>query len=200
MRRITVVIGHPLSGSLNHSLAGSYRAEAEARGAEVRVIDLAQAQFSLSPADINDTRVRQREDVSRFEPDINTMLTDLEWAEHLVFFYPVWWGTFPAVLKGFLDRVFLSGVAYKQGDHPRDWQKFWKGKTARLVMTMDAPTFFHRLFYRAPGDNALRWATLWYVGVKTVGVTPFAPVKTSTPERRAQWFEKVAGLAQRDTR
>jgi len=51
--------------------------------------------------------------ISELEPDLVQMQQDILWANHLVFVYPNWWATFPALLKGFIDRVFVSGFAFK---------------------------------------------------------------------------------------
>jgi len=46
------------------------------------------------------------------EPDLVAAQRDIHWAEHVVFVYPTWWGTYPALLKGFLDRVLTPGFAF----------------------------------------------------------------------------------------
>jgi putative NADPH-quinone reductase len=126
------------------------------------------------------------------------MIIDMDWADHFAFFYPVWWGTYPAILKAFIDRVVLSGVAFQYGKTGTKWKKIWHGKTARLTLTMDAPSWWYKIVYRAPSENSLRWATLWYVGVKTLGVTRFTPVRFSKPELRDKWLRSVAKLGARD--
>jgi NAD(P)H dehydrogenase (quinone) len=131
---------------------------------------------------------------------ISHMVKDMEWAEHFTFIYPVWWGTYPVALKAFIDRVFLSGVAFKYGKTGTKWEKLWSGKTARLIFTMDAPTWWYKLFYRAPAENSLRWATLWYVGIKTTGITRFTPIRFSTPEIREKWLAKAASLGTKDAK
>lgn len=46
------------------------------------------------------------------EPCLQRCQESLLWAEHLIIVYPVWWGTMPALLKGWLDRVLLPGFAF----------------------------------------------------------------------------------------
>ena len=143
-------------------------------------------------------RVRGFDQLGNLEPAISGMIRDMQWADHFAFFYPVWWGTFPGVFKSFIDRVIVSGVAFRYGTTGTKWEKLWRGKTARIVLTMDAPSWWYKLTYRAPSENALKRATLWYVGVRTIGVTRFEPVRFSTQEIREKWLSTVARLGQRD--
>lgn len=198
MKNIVIIIGHPFANSLSHAFAERYRAEAEQAGSSVRVIDLAQTSFTERPSNLNEVRVRGFEMLDDLEPAIAGMIRDMQWADHFAFFYPVWWGTFPGVLKSFIDRVIISGVAFRYGATGTKWDRLWQGKTARIVLTMDAPSWWYKLMYRAPSENALKRATLWYVGVRTVGVTRFAPVRSSTPEIGDKWISKVARLGQLD--
>lgn len=198
MTNIALIIGHPFAGSFSHALAAEYQRAAEAAGATVRLIDLAEQTFPITPNELNEVRVRGIAGVAALGEPIDAMVHTMEWANHFVFVYPVWWGTFPAVLKGFIDRVVLSGVAFRYGSSPTNWQKLWKGKTARIITTGDAPSWWHSTVYRGPGENALKRATLWYVGVRTIGITRFTTVKTSTPARRAQWLRRAHRLGARD--
>ena len=121
------------------------------------------------------------------------------WADHLVFVFPTWWGTMPACLKGFLDRVLMPGFAFADREDGEGWDKLLVGKTAHLLTTMDTPPWVYRRIYRAPGLNALGRATLGFCGIEPVRSTIFGPVKTASAERRAQWIEQARheGLALR---
>lgn len=200
MSNIAVIIGNPFANSFSHALAEAYARAATQAGSNVRIIDLAQIQFRAVPENLNQVRVRGIDQMDELDPAITHMVNDMEWAEHFTFIYPVWWGTYPVALKAFIDRVFLSGVAFKYGKTGTNWEKLWSGKTARLIFTMDAPTWWYKLFYRAPAENSLRWATLWYVGVKTIGITRFTPIRFSTPEIRETWLAKAASLGTKDAK
>lgn len=103
------------------------------------MIDLATADFNLSPADVGELQVAGPDDLNRLGPAIAAMARDVLWADHLVFVHPVWWGTYLAVLKGFIDRVFVGGIVFKHRARGQGWNRLLKGKTARLVYTVDAP-------------------------------------------------------------
>jgi NAD(P)H dehydrogenase (quinone) len=61
----------------------------------------------------------------------------------LILIYPVWWGGMPAILKGFIDRVFVSGFAFSyEGSSPKG---LLHGKKAAVIMTSGAPNLFIHL-------------------------------------------------------
>lgn len=198
MKNIAVVIGNPFKESFSHAMADVYVDGASASGATVRVIDLASTSFTLSPNELNDVRVRGITQMDGLEPEIVEMVKTLDWAEHIVLIYPVWWGTFPGILKSFIDRAVISGVAFNYGKTGTKWEKRWAGKTSRLIFTMDAPSWWYKLVYRAPSENAMRRATFWYVGVKNIGVSRFTPVRFSTPDIRSSWLKKVREIGRKD--
>ncbi|MBA3022019.1 NAD(P)H-dependent oxidoreductase [Propionicimonas sp.] len=196
-RRILVVVGHPIAGSLNHELARSYASAAEAAGGEVRVRDLAEEPPAY-PVSREQLRAHVTE-LGHLEVGVAEDIADLRWAEHVVIFFPQWWGTYPAVLKNWIDRTFLSGVVFRYGAGLR-WEKLLSGRTARLVMTHDSPGFYNLLAYHDAAIVSLRAATLGYCGIKTVGVTRFNPVRGSVATAREKWLSRVAGLGSADGR
>ncbi|MET4160108.1 NAD(P)H-dependent oxidoreductase [Agromyces sp. PvR057] len=203
MTNTLVIIGHPTAGSFNHALAEQYTTGLRAASvdawtgdSEVRVIDLAEREFDLLPATRTDLRAPEG-DTAHLEPRIRQFIDEIAWADHLVFFFPQWWGTYPAVLKAFLDRAVLSGTAFRYG-RGQVSTRLLTGKTARIVMTMDSPIAWNRFVYRNAAETSLKRATLAYCGVRTVGITRLTPVRFSTPEKRAAWLESVRRLGATD--
>ncbi|MGN8247378.1 NAD(P)H-dependent oxidoreductase [Cellulomonas soli] len=201
MPRTLVVIGHPIAGSYNHALAERYVAGLRALSPEtdeheVRIADLAAQPFPHDPA--SKAQVRAPEgDSSHLDDRIAGWVEDLQWADHLVFFFPQWWGTYPAVLKAFLDRVMLSGVAFRYG-RGHVSERLLGGTTARVFMTMDSPALWNTLVYRNAAETSLTRATLTFCGVKTIGLTRFAKVRFSTPEKREAWLDTAERLGSKD--
>lgn len=195
---ILVIIGTPLPGSYNHALADAYIAAAEAGGAAVRVIDLARDPLPAVPTSRAQLRMPRDQADDPLDPAVASYLEDVAWADHLVFLYPQWWGTYPGALKVFIDRVFLSGFAFRYHDSGRGWDPLLTGRTARLVMTMDSPRFWNRFVYRNAAETSLKNAVLRYCGVRTRGVTRLAGVRHTDEARRRAWLEQVARLASSD--
>ncbi|MUG87775.1 flavodoxin family protein [Paenibacillus timonensis] len=185
---VLVINGHPNPESYCTALAGAYRdAAASQASAKVREIDLSRSAFDL----ILKYGYRQR---TELEDELREAQELIRWADHLVFVYPTWWGTMPAVLKGFFDRVFLPGFAYKHQPNSLLWDKLLKGKTAHLIVTMDTPSWYNRWFYKRAGHRVMRNNILGYCGIKTVRITEFNRVSSSQESTRLKWLEKVKKL------
>ena len=191
-----VILGHPQSDSLCGALAEAYARGASSSGASLEVLRLGELRF--------DPVQRERRGYAGtdadLEPDLQRAQEMIERADQLVFVFPSWWGTMPALLKGFVDRAFLPGFAFKPRKGSAFPEKLLKGKTARIIVTMDTPSFWHALIYRAPAENALRRATLEFCGVRPVRVTRFDRVRSSSPETRTRWLEKARTLGAHDAK
>jgi putative NADPH-quinone reductase len=160
---VLIVFAHPRLESYGAALADQYQAGAIAAGATVRRINVAEMQFDAL-ADPRSLRGQE-------EADVLAAQESLTWADHVVFVYPTWWGTYPPLLQGFIDRVFTPGVAYDFSEKPESDlpTKLLKGRTGSLVVTMDSPTWWHRWIYGDPSRKALARAVFWYTGIKCVG-------------------------------
>ena len=181
--RLLVIDAHPRAGSLGEALANSV-VEGATPFHEVRRLTLRDLNFDLN-------YLRQHS----LEPDLQHSREMLVWAEHMVMVYPVWWGTMPALFKGWLDRIFQPGFAFAERSDGA-WDGLLKGRSATLVATMDTPTWVFRWILRAPSIHALRAATLNFCGIAPVDVLLFSPVKQSTPQQRAMWLQQVGGIGQ----
>ncbi|MFV0634482.1 NAD(P)H-dependent oxidoreductase [Demequina sp.] len=200
--RILVVVGTPLGDSLDHGLARSYVEAAQAAGAQVRVHDLAADPIPEHPSlrdQLRTPRADRPEDLP-LDPAAAAYIDDVDWADHLVFFFPQWWGTYPAAFKAWIDRVLLSGFAFAYRPAGSAWDRLLTGRTARIVMTMDSPGWWSRVLYRDAGVRALRTATLWYCGVRTVGVTRIGSVRHTESAGLERRVGAMARLGTADAR
>lgn len=183
-------MGNPRGESLCGKLAATYSDAARAAGGQVTVLELAKLKFDLS------LRAGYRSE-QPLEPDLARAQHLIAEADHLVFIFPSWWASMPALLKGFLDRVFLPGFAFKYRSDSPFPEKLLRGKTARIVITMDAPGWYYRWFNGAPGLRLLKFGTLEFCGIKPVKYNLFGPVRKA-PEKRIQGFiEKITELGRR---
>ncbi|MFC8681155.1 NAD(P)H-dependent oxidoreductase [Microbacterium ureisolvens] len=196
--RILVVIGTPLGGSLNHALARAYAEAARAGGAEVRVIDLAADPVPGHPSRRDEVRLPRTESDAPLTPEVAASCADVDWADHLAFFFPQWWGSYPAVLKAWIDRVFVSGFAFRYRPTGRLWDRLLTGRSARIVMTMDSPAFWNAWVYRDAPIRSLRRATLEYCGIRVRGVTRLAEVRHRSEADRERWVGGMASFGATD--
>jgi NAD(P)H dehydrogenase (quinone) len=156
----------------------------------VRVIRLDQLIFD--PVLLEGYRV-----VQPLEPDLQSSQADILWAEHLVFVYPVWWGSIPALMKGFLDRTFLPGFAFKYVPGKKFPRQLLQGRSAHLLLTMDTPPWYFKWAYRAPAIHQMKKTTLEFCGVRPVRTLAVGPVLNSNAAKREDWLNKARRLAAR---
>lgn len=189
-QRILVILGHPSESSLCAGLAQSYIEGARAAGAEVRLLALGALTFD--PLLHAGYRGEQA-----LEPDLQAAQAQITWAEHLVWVYPTWWGAMPALLKGFIDRVFLPGFAFKYRQGSSLWDKLLSGRSAELLVTMDSPPWYYRWVQHMPGHHQMKTTILEFSGIRPVRVRGFGPVRGADAARRARWLAQARAHGQR---
>lgn len=186
-KKILVINGHPDKESYCTALAEQYKLGADFSGGDCKLINLSDLDFSP----ILKHGYRKRTDL---EPDLSNAQELIFEADHLVFVYPNWWGTYPALLKGFIDRVFLPGFFFDYQDNSPFPKKLLKGKSARLIVTMDTPSWYYSLIYGKPGHRSMKKSVLQFCGVGTVKSSTFGPIRNSKDEKRQHWLDKVERL------
>ncbi len=187
MKKILIINGHPDGESYNHSLFEAYKKGANKAGAELRELQIKDLQFNPNLQ----FGYRKR---TELEPDLLKAQELIKWAEHLVWVYPVWWGSVPAIMKGFIDRVFLPGFAFKKREGSVWWDKYLNGKSARLICTLDQPSWYYKLINHRPSYYAMKKLTMQFVGVKRVKATTIGPIRLSKEVFREKWLDRVEKL------
>ena len=161
-KKVCIISGNPVKDSFSGRLAKAYGEKLRKLGNRVEIIYLGDLKFD--PV----LRYGYKKD-QVWEKDLMAAAEKLLAADHLVFVYPIWWGAMPALLKGFIDRVFLPGVTfkYKKG---LGREEMLVGKTAEILVSMNAPVWYYRLVLGAPGEKIMKMAVLEFCGVRNIGV------------------------------
>ena len=189
-KNILIFCAHPDKNSFALALAQKYYEGATTKTDLVKLYNLAELDFDLN-------LTRDKKYGQPVEPVLQQIQAEILDADHLVFVYPNWWATFPAILKGFIDRVFTKGYAYDFiGNNPIR-KPLLTGKTAHIMVTMDSPLWYYRWIIGAPGHKAMKKATLEYCGIKPVKFTNFSPMKNTSVERRNKYLKKAYKLGQK---
>ncbi|MCL2021329.1 MAG: NAD(P)H-dependent oxidoreductase [Betaproteobacteria bacterium] len=183
-RRILIIQGHPAEQSLCKALAKEYEQGAQESGHTVRILTVRNLKFDPVLHEGYKT-------VQPLEADLVLAQSEIRSADHIVIVFPTWWGGMPALLKGFIDRVFLPGFAFQYRQGSPWWDKLLKGKSAHIIATMDTPPWYFRIFYRDAGINQIRRMILQYCGVDPVKVTRIGRVKDTTDAWKNAWLSKV---------
>jgi len=190
-QRIAIVQGHPNpdGARLCHALAYAYAEGAAAAGREVKRIDVARLEFHL-------LRTEAEFKTGLVPPDVKAAQEIIRWADHLVIVYPLWLGTMPALLKGFLEQVFRPAFAFE----PREnglWTKLLKGRSARIVITMGMPALFYRWYFGAHSLKSLERNILGFAGIGPIREDFFGMVENATAARRRKWLDRMTELGRR---
>ncbi len=184
MKKILIINGHPKKDSFCNALCDVYQNGAKAAGNHVILLNLYELEFDLN---LQNGYSRQ----NKLEADIQFAQEKITWAEHIVIVHPVWWGSVPALLKGFFDKTLLPGFAFKYKEESVFWDKLLKGRTARIIYTADTPVWYYNFFYNAPSVNMVKKRVLGFCGIAPVKVTGIGPIRKSNLEFRQKWIEKV---------
>ncbi|MBR0646000.1 NAD(P)H-dependent oxidoreductase [Plastoroseomonas hellenica] len=151
--KILLVFAHPEPRSLNGALRDVAIQELEAQGHEVRVTDLyaegwkSEVDRADFPALAPEARLRpaaasgEAFAAGALTADVRAEQEKLLWADVLILQFPLWWYSMPAILKGWVDRVYAYGFAYGVGEHSdshwgdRFGEGTLAGKRAMLIVT-----------------------------------------------------------------
>lgn len=163
-QNILVLDGHPDADEsrLCHALAGAYHRGAVAGGKTVRLTRLADLQVPI---------LRSAADFA-VPPEGEAILAvrrDIDWAGHLVFVFPLWLGSAPALLRALLEQVSRGGFVAETDTN--GWKPHLRGKSARLIVTMGMPAFAYRLLFGAHGVKSIAASILGFAGVAPVALT-----------------------------
>ena len=96
-----------------------------------------------------------------------------------------------SLLKGFIDRVFLPGFAFKYRQGSPWWDKYLTRRSAHVIATMDTPPWYFRLVYKDAGINQIKRTILQYCGISPVKVTRIGRVKDAAETRKQAWLAKA---------
>jgi putative NADPH-quinone reductase len=184
--KVLVVLGHQRPGSFCHAIAQAAMEELRAAGHEVIFHDLYAEGFDpiLPEAEIPKA--------AALDPVVQQHCREVAEAQGYVVIHPNWWAMPPAVLKGWIDRVFRQGVVYEftaQGV-----AGFLKGRTAVVFTTSNTPREDELRLYGDPLENLWKTCIFGLCGLEDFTRRNFESIIMSTPEQRAGWLAEARGI------
>ena len=187
--RIVIIQAHPdpAGGHLCHALAQAYADGARQAGREVRVVDVARLDFPL-------LRTQKAWTEGEVPASLRPAQEDIRWADHLVFFFPLWLGDMPALLKGFLEQIARRGFAFEPVEGNPLGRKLLTGRSARVIVTMGMPALVYRWIFRAHSLRSLERNILGFVGIAPVHETLIGLVDRLGDKGVARWCAKLRKL------
>ncbi|MEM6711142.1 MAG: NAD(P)H-dependent oxidoreductase [Pseudomonadota bacterium] len=193
-----IVYCHPSEGSFNHAVLETVKTELNAVGAEHRTIDLYGENFQpvLTLEDWT-----EYEDTNCNTARITGHVDLLTWCDSLIFVYPTWWFGLPAILKGWLDRVLVPGVAFSMPtkECPRISHNFLHIKNLAVFTTCGASFWFTK-FVGSPGKRMLMRGLRSCLNRRARMIfAAHYQMDSSTPETRAKHLTRVSQKMRRLT-
>lgn len=151
--RVLMVRVHPVRESLLH--AAGDRAAAALTGAGHELVQLDLYADGFEPT-VSEGEWLARNRGAGLPPQLQSYADALYWAEHLVLVYPTWFGGFPAMLKGWLDRVWVSGVVCETAPGSRRTRSKLRHITRLTVVTTHGGSKFMNSLGGEPGRRMVR--------------------------------------------
>lgn len=188
-KRILLIQGHPDANQhhLCNALERAYTRGAVDAGHDVRHIDIAALEFPL-------LRSQQEWEHGALPASLKPAQDDIYWAQHLVFFFPLWLGDMPALLKGFLEQVARPNFAFHAEDSNPFAHKGLTGRSARVVVTMGMPALVYRWYFRAHSLKSLERNILGFVGIAPINESLIGMVGNMDEKTAKKWFAKMEML------
>lgn len=188
MARIVVIVGHARTATYCEALGESYVRGARAGGHAVKL-------FVTSRMTFDPILHEGFERVQPLEPDIKAAHDAMMEADHLVLIFPLWLGTQPAILKGFLERVLQPDLV--ESSKKGRFVKLLKGKSARVIITMGMPGVVYRWWFGAHALKILKRNILRFMGVAPIRSIIYGNVDGVGVEGRRRWLLRVEELGRR---
>ncbi|MBE0556597.1 MAG: NAD(P)H-dependent oxidoreductase [Proteobacteria bacterium] len=189
--KILIIVGHPDPKSFNHAIASGVHDALRNDGHDVTSHDLyAEAFNPLLP-------VQEIPEGGAIPVDIQGHCEELRSADGIVVIHPNWWGQPPAILKGWVDRVFRPGVAYRfaGGDDGEGVPiGLLRAKAAVVLNTSNTPDEREQRVFGDPLDASWGRCIFDLCGVRRFQRRMFNVIVTSTPQQRLAWIEEAKEL------
>ncbi len=190
-RKALILLGHADPTSFNAAIARAYADAFVAAGGEATIVPLGELRFD--PVLRHGYRLPQE-----LEPDLRMLRAQIEDADLLAWVFPTHWASPPAVIRAVVDRLFVPGWAFSYAPGKALPIGLLAGRSARVLTTMDSPSWWYSLWHQRSIHGAFVRATLRFVGLAPVETSVLYKTRTRTPEQRARWLDQVRAMAAKD--
>jgi putative NADPH-quinone reductase len=192
--KVFVIVAHPKIKSFNRAIADTAVRKLRRNGHEVIFHDLYEERFDP---------VLPEEEIPQgvlLKPSIETHCAEAASAEGFMIVHPNWWGQPPAIMKGWIDRVFRPGVAYEfeEGDGGEGIPRgLLKANVAIVFNTSNTPWEREMNVFGDPLEALWKNCIFGLCGVKNFHRRMFGVVATSTRKQREMWLKEVEDAVDR---
>lgn len=185
---VSLILAHPGKTSFNHAIACTAVSELQKKGHEVIFHDLYEEKFDPL------LRFEEIPKEAELTPEVESHCREISSADGIVIVHPNWWGQPPAILKGWIDKVFRPDTAYRfaEGDKGEGIPVgLLKAETAIVFNTSNTPLKREKEIFGDPLESLWKMCIFDLCGVKSFYRRMFGVMATSTSEQRSRWLEEV---------
>jgi len=181
--KISVLLGHQNPGSFNHAIADGVLNTLAELGHEVFYHDLYAEKFD--PVALSEEITNE----SSLPDSVRQHIVELKQAGGIIIVHPNWWGTPPAILKGWVDRVLRNGFAYQFGE--KGPVPFFTDKIVQIFTTSNTPRDIEIKVYGDPLEVFWKTVVFGLCGSKSFERRNFESIIMSRNEDRLAWLDEV---------
>ena len=189
-----VIFNHPYGGSYCGAILGAVVKGLKKSGQPYRIINLDQDDFDpvMRAKDLIAFAGAGRagkDALDAIDDQVKRYKTDLEWAEHLVMIFPIWWMTMPAMTKGFVDKVIFPAIAYNMDQG--NLVSRLKVSKVTVITTMNTPADVYKERFDNSLEGSLIKGTFNQIGIHDVRWISLNMVKQVGDEKRWLWLDEI---------
>lgn len=183
MNKYLIIYAHPNHEGHNGYFLETFTKKLKQESLSFEIIDLYAEKYEAS-LKADELYSAGKRNISKENKIIQEKIKN---STHLLFIYPTWWQNMPAILKGFFDRVFTSGFAFRyENALPLG---LLKNKKAALFTTTGGPSIYEKLLIQTPSLKLAGKHILSFCGIKNRG---FMLCSANNLEKNKKEIEKIA--------
>ncbi|MCK9151408.1 NAD(P)H-dependent oxidoreductase [Methanobacterium alcaliphilum] len=189
--KISVILAHPYEKSFNHAIYETILDYSHAKGHEVFAHDLYDEKFNPL------LKGNELVNGETSDPLVLKHRKEIQNVDGIIIIHPNWWGQPPAILKGWMDRVLRSGIAYafKEGDDGSGVPEgLLNAKMAFVFNTSNTSEEREMNVFGDPLERIWKDCVFDFCGIKNVHRKMFRIVASSTLEERENWLKDVRSI------
>ncbi|MCC8153830.1 MAG: NAD(P)H-dependent oxidoreductase [Tannerellaceae bacterium] len=192
--KVSVILGHPYRESFNHAIAARIVETLQQNQHEVFFHDLYAEGF--------DPVIKPEELISDRSEDelVQQHCREIRETDGIIIVHPNWWGQPPAILKGWVDRVFRQGIAYtfEEGDNGGGLPTgLLKARIGLIFNTSNTPEERENNVFGDPLENIWKACVFKFCDIHTTERRMFRIIADSSYEERVQWLNEAATITNR---
>lgn len=181
-----IIIAQPSSKGFTHKIAETYKKASESYGDEVEILDLYKKENYQPYLEFEDMKVLWD------DPNREKFQQKISDSDELVFIFPIWWWSMPAIMKNFIDSNFSAGFAYKFQKWKSVPKKLLLGKTAKIFATCDGIKYmYNNMLCPINIWQYLKLYIFWVFGIDVVDYELFSKMRKKTWEEKDEILKKI---------